>query len=352
MLYGIEGILNGKLFGNGEGGSSGGGITLPTLTNPAGAGQIVKGYEAIDGDGKVVTGAIRKLSGGWTISATDPHKNGTSVNATGYLSTTTDYFVEKNTLVTCSIPASSFGDATPEDVAVGKTFTSANGVKLAGTHVCESADSGDSNWVPFDKSGEHYIGEVFNNGDGFISATNPSLYVTSPTNQYRVTVDGASQVVTSTNLPEISFAGGYVEHGFMDTIDVYFDDQGSHTFKLESWIGEEPYVEGGSSGESGGVGVAPMIDHGYGSATFVLGSDVTIPTGGSASRVQPSNSTLGGANSPGGFGYIYGHPEITAQRGYASKYGQYLVSVWNSSATDFTFKAGETYTLVYLYNAE
>lgn len=102
----------------------------------------------------------------------------------------------------------------------------------------------------------------------------------------------------------------------------------------------------------GGVGVAPMIDHGYGSATFVLGSDVTIPAGGSASRVQPNNSTLDGANSPGGFGYIYGHPEITAQRGYGSKYGQYLVSVWNSSATDFTLKAGETYTLVYLYNAK
>lgn len=64
MLYGIEGILNGKLFGNGEGGSSGGGITLPTLTNPAGADQILEGYEAIDGSGNKLTGTHVCESGG------------------------------------------------------------------------------------------------------------------------------------------------------------------------------------------------------------------------------------------------------------------------------------------------
>ena len=160
MLYGIEGILNGKLFGNGDGGS-GGGITLPALTNPAGADQILEGYEAVDGSGN----------------------------------------------------------------------------KLTGTHVCES--------------------------------------------------------------------GG------------------------------------------GGVGVAPMIDHGYGSATFVLGSDVTVPAGGSVSRIEADEHTfLGGTGTKPG--YVYGHPEITAHQHYTSKYGQYLATVWNSSATDFTFKAGETYTLVYL----
>lgn len=64
MLYGIEGILNGKLFGNGEGGSSGGGITLPELTNPAGADQILEGYEAIDGSGNKLTGTHVCESGG------------------------------------------------------------------------------------------------------------------------------------------------------------------------------------------------------------------------------------------------------------------------------------------------
>lgn len=64
MLYGIEGILNGKLFGNGEGGSSGGGITLPELTNPAGADQILEGYEAVDGSGNKLTGTHVCESGG------------------------------------------------------------------------------------------------------------------------------------------------------------------------------------------------------------------------------------------------------------------------------------------------
>ena len=268
MLYGIEGILNGKLFGNGEGGS-GGGITLPELTNPAGADQILEGYEAIDGSGN----------------------------------------------------------------------------KLTGTHVCKSGE--DSNWVNYDKNGEKWIGETVDSDDCFSN----TRIVLSPTNQYRVTLDGVSQIIGNLNISnnDVAYFNGGEFYGEFDDVCVMFDDGGSHVFKVESWISEEPYVEDAGGG---GVGVAPQIDHGYGSATFVLGSDVTIPTGGSASRVQPNNSTLGGANSPGGFGYIYGHPEITAQRGYASKYGQYLVSVWNSSATDFTFKAGETYTLVYLYNAE
>lgn len=105
---------------------------------------------------------------------------------------------------------------------------------------------------------------------------------------------------------------------------------------------------GGSSG-SGGVGVAPQIDHnGKGSATFVLGSDVTVPAGGSVERVETDTNTFN--NTGSSYGYIYGHPEITAHQSQSSKYGRYLVSVWNSSATDFTFKAGETYTLVHLYH--
>ena len=71
MLYGIEGILNGKLFGNGEGGSSGGGITLPELTNPAGADQILEGYEAIDGSGNKLTGTHVCESGGGDASSVE-----------------------------------------------------------------------------------------------------------------------------------------------------------------------------------------------------------------------------------------------------------------------------------------
>lgn len=37
-------------------GGSGGGVVLPTLTNPATAAEIKKGYEAINGSGKKMTG--------------------------------------------------------------------------------------------------------------------------------------------------------------------------------------------------------------------------------------------------------------------------------------------------------
>ena len=163
MLYGIEGILNGKLFGNGEGGS--GGVTLPTLANPAGADQILEGYEAVDGSGN----------------------------------------------------------------------------KLTGTHVCES--------------------------------------------------------------------GG------------------------------------------GGVGVAPMIDHGFGYATFQFGAAQTIPAGGSLAAViagdyNARNLTAGQNGTL--YGYFYGHPEITAKvtLGTKSRFNY----IWNSSATDFVFDQTWTdYVFVPLY---
>ena len=272
MLYGIEGILNGKLFGNGEGGSSGGGITLPTLTNPAGADQILEGYEAVDGSGK----------------------------------------------------------------------------KLTGTHVCESGE--DSNWVNYDKSGEKWIGETVDSDDCFSN----TRIVLSPTNQYRVTLDGVSQIVDNLDISNndvASFNGGEFYGEFGD-VCVMFNDGGSHAFKVESWIGEEPYVEGGS-GESGGVGVAPQIDHGYGYLTFTTYDDEVVSAGSSQSLIEITGydqSTIQGSTSGDGYGYIYGHPEITVYKNYSAKYGQCINAVWNSSATDFTFKAGETYTMVFLYH--
>ena len=43
---------------------------------------------------------------------------------------------EKDKFISLAADAAEFGDATVEDVAAGKTFTSANGLKLTGTHEC------------------------------------------------------------------------------------------------------------------------------------------------------------------------------------------------------------------------
>lgn len=52
-----------------EGKAAGGGITLPTLDNPAASADILSGKEAIDGDGNVITGTIAtKTSSNLTAS--------------------------------------------------------------------------------------------------------------------------------------------------------------------------------------------------------------------------------------------------------------------------------------------
>lgn len=56
--------------------NAGGGIQLPALTNPAAAGNIQSGYQAINGEGEVVTGtaAVRE-----TVTATFTNLNNTYV---------------------------------------------------------------------------------------------------------------------------------------------------------------------------------------------------------------------------------------------------------------------------------
>ena len=62
--------------------NAGGGVQLPALTNPAAAGNIQSGYQAINGEGEVVTGtaAVRE-----TVTATFTNLNNTYV----YVSTKT-----------------------------------------------------------------------------------------------------------------------------------------------------------------------------------------------------------------------------------------------------------------------
>lgn len=100
---------------------------------------------------------------------------------------------------------------------------------------------------------------------------------------------------------------------------------------------------------SGGGGFEPsaLLDHGYGNATFISFNDYTIPAGGKRDNVGAENNLP--TTHTDAVGYIYGHPEITAQQRINNKWS-YLNNVWNCSTTDFTFKAGEAYTFVYLNN--
>ena len=132
--------LNGKSVGEG-------GLTLPTLTNPGTADDLAKDKELIDENGNIVTGSVTTYDShtGW-INRT-PSVDGENVKLT--VTTNTPYLFRKG--VYMKSPLSNFGDATAEDVAVGKTFTSASGLKVEGKHECSGGvDTSDATAVAGD----------------------------------------------------------------------------------------------------------------------------------------------------------------------------------------------------------
>ena len=58
-----EALLKALCTSGGGGGGGGGGTVLPDLTNPATREQILAGYQAIDGNGNVITGAMVSSAG-------------------------------------------------------------------------------------------------------------------------------------------------------------------------------------------------------------------------------------------------------------------------------------------------
>lgn len=119
------------------------GVELPELTNPASASDIVRNKEAIDGEGNVITGNI--LDGGvgsthtFVSSKAEPQMvNAGSLNIMSAVdfcsvSSLNDMVLRSNSPVKMTVYGQTFGDATAEDVAAGKTFTSTAGLKVTGT---------------------------------------------------------------------------------------------------------------------------------------------------------------------------------------------------------------------------
>lgn len=80
--------------------------------------------------GQKVEGSLTKNNSLY-LNCDSPSLSGSNVQVTSQIYG--DTLVENGGLVYTTIPASEFGDATAADVASGKTFTSAAGVKVAGT---------------------------------------------------------------------------------------------------------------------------------------------------------------------------------------------------------------------------
>lgn len=142
------------------------GISLPELSSPGAAADLLYGKQLIDQSGAVVNGTLveldtsdatavasdmangktayvngEKVTGTVTVSKSgsslpsDYYTIGTSTDgaivARGKI--TSDYLVRSGGYTRIEIPATNFGDATAADVTSGKTFTSAAGLKVTGT---------------------------------------------------------------------------------------------------------------------------------------------------------------------------------------------------------------------------
>lgn len=116
-----------------------GGGQLPTLTNPGTADDLAKGKELIDENGNVIAGNVNvRDSGTWVWpdgSAAAYPDNATWADYVIALHTIQSGTVMYRAPATVAIPVpfSDFGDAQPSDVAAGKIFTSASGLRVPGT---------------------------------------------------------------------------------------------------------------------------------------------------------------------------------------------------------------------------
>lgn len=116
------------------------GLQLAPLANPASAADIVSGKALYDSDGNVIPGSLYEVLEGKTIAATEFVRlleDGNGDINTWATQNTGDAVVRNNAIFRTVAPASAFGDATPDQVVKGATFTSAAGLLVEGTHECE-----------------------------------------------------------------------------------------------------------------------------------------------------------------------------------------------------------------------
>ena len=154
-----------------------GSIALPELTNPAAASDLAYDKQLIDADGNVVTGTLGEATEGMKVMAPFNEMIGTPGDTVFNITATClQNYIGDNTkgtilrpgalLTPRNIPTNLFGDAAAADVVKGKTFTSAAGLLVEGTHECEGGvtlpELGDTAAQPTDIA----FGKVLYDDDG------------------------------------------------------------------------------------------------------------------------------------------------------------------------------------------
>ena len=112
-------------------GKAGGGTVLPALTNPGTAIDLAEGKQLIDGNGQVVVGTVKTVQGSYFAEYSEIMENDEYISP--YLLIDQHTLLREGVPFYIDIPKNVYGNATAEDVAQGKTFTSENGLKITGT---------------------------------------------------------------------------------------------------------------------------------------------------------------------------------------------------------------------------
>ena len=118
--------------------------------------KLLSGATAHAADGSPITGSLPFTPSGNTRWYSNSDSNPENVTATTVTRGGVDHirFKHKNTedrtlmtgsFVALDMEVENIGDATAEDVMVGKTFTSAAGIKVTGTHECSSSGGSSNN---------------------------------------------------------------------------------------------------------------------------------------------------------------------------------------------------------------
>ena len=113
------------------------GIELPTLdsTVKGTANDLAFGKKLYDDDGNLIEGTIEILNEPAELDVDNGAWNNTKgALRAGFCSTEGRIILEPNVMVYLDIVGSTLGDAAPEDVVSGKTFTSSSGLKVTGTY--------------------------------------------------------------------------------------------------------------------------------------------------------------------------------------------------------------------------
>ena len=121
--------------------SSEGSVVLPDLVNPASPQDMAAGKTLYDDDGNPVSGTLAEIASGAALSAGDnatvAGSASTGIRIKVQRSDGSDYILRSGAYLMAAAPADQFGDATPNQVVKGATFTSAAGYLVEGTHECE-----------------------------------------------------------------------------------------------------------------------------------------------------------------------------------------------------------------------